>query len=144
MEKIKATKRGEVVTATIEGEVMKKALTSEIYETFKTNVKEYNSKPTKKLLTAIKKLMTPEKIAKEEKKEEVRNTIKKVEKKAEATKKVNKEKRNLISELTKDLESGKVSASDLSKLEALIAKTKKVEAATPAPITTNLPYRGER
>ncbi len=144
MEKIKATKRGDVVTATIEGEVMKKTLTPEVYETFKANVKDYNAKPTKKLLTAIKKIMTPEKIAKEEKKEEVRNTIKKVEKKTEVVKKANKEKRNLISELSKDLESGKVSASDLSKLEALIAKNKKVEDATPPPTTTSRPYTGEK
>ena len=143
MEKIKATKRGDMVTATIEGEVMKKALTPENYEIFKEKVKEYNTKPTKKILTVITKLMTPEKEAKIAKKEAVRTEIKKAEKKAVTQKEAVKTRKSAIQELTEDLKKGKVSATDLAKLEALISKNKKVEDATPPPVPTKKAYGGE-
>ena len=142
---IVAKKYGRNLVVVIDGQKMTKVINTEddkkVEESIKNKILLYNKKNNDSVKDQIIGLIDTTKQIKEKEvaeKKGIKKAIKKEVKKEKVVKKATKSNVNLIEEL----QSKELTKDDVTKLEELLAKTKKAQPNTVA-ITTNTPKRGE-
>jgi chromosome segregation ATPase len=143
--KIESKQIGKNLNVTIEGDTKLKTLTGskEELSPVKDLITSYKAKPTKKLLDAIQKALTPvttkkveEKKAVEQKIEQEKVAVKgKLQQAKKETKRVtkgNNSKKRLVDEIKERLNSGNTTQDEINELEALIKKQKETIKSAPA------------
>ncbi len=136
---------GKKFMVTIGTEVIEKGFsTNEEKDEIKLKIKAVEEKPTQSNLDALKKWLKPKTEAKVTAKTAEVSKIKKDLKDSKKSGKVLKaEKDGVVDDIKTKLENGTASEDEISEMEKLIAKNKKVEAPKPQEAAPERAYKGE-